>query len=233
MSSDLTAVWGLAATAMLNPSLVAATTAMLFLPGSQSLMLGYLLGAYTTSIGVGLVLVFSLQGSSFASASKHTISPTENIALGAILLAVAFVLATGRDEPVRARRRSRKEAKARAGKEKEPWSQRMLGRGSVSIAFVVGALLSFPGVSYLAALSRIAGADLGTLSTVLLVIGFCIAQLLVLEVVLLGSTLAPERTQRGLESARAWVGRRGRRVVVVVAVGLGVVLVLRGIVNAW
>jgi hypothetical protein len=231
MSSDLAPVAGLAVTAMLNPSLVAATTAMLFLPGAQSLMLGYLLGAYTTSITVGLLVAFSLQGSSFAVASRQTISPAENIVLGVILLLVAFVLSTGRDEAVRARRRSRKEAKARA--HKEPWSQRMLGRGSVSIAFVVGALLSFPGVSYLAALSRIARAELGTLSTVLLVVGFCIAQVLLLEVVLLGTTLAPARTQRGLETARAWVSRRGRRVGVVIAASLGVVLVVRGVVNAW
>jgi hypothetical protein len=71
------------------------------------------------------------------------------------------------------------------------------------------------------------------LSTVLLVVGFCIAQVLLLEVVLLGTTLAPARTQRGLETARAWVSRRGRRVGVVIAASLGVVLVVRGVVNAW
>jgi len=52
ISSELPGVAGLAVTAMLNPSLVAATTAMLLLPNPESLMLGYLLGAYTTSITV-------------------------------------------------------------------------------------------------------------------------------------------------------------------------------------
>ena len=70
-------------------------------------MLGYLLGAYLTSITVGLVLVFSLQGSSFASTAQHTVSPAEDIVVGAILLVVAFVLATGRDAPIRERWRAR------------------------------------------------------------------------------------------------------------------------------
>ena len=37
-------------TASINPTLVAATTVMLLLPSPKKLMLGYLLGAYTTSI---------------------------------------------------------------------------------------------------------------------------------------------------------------------------------------
>jgi len=110
ISSELPGVAGLALLAMLNPSLMAATTAMLLLPNPKSLMLGYLLGAYATSITVGLVLVFSLKGSTFASTAKHTISPTEDIALGAIMLLVGLVLATGRDAPLRERRQRRKPA---------------------------------------------------------------------------------------------------------------------------
>jgi Sap, sulfolipid-1-addressing protein len=233
VSSDLTAVAGLAVTAMLNPSLLAATTAMLLLAQPRDLMLGYLLGAYLTSITVGLVLVFSLRGSSFASAAKHTVSPAEDIAVGAILLLVAFVLATGRDAPIRERRRSRREAKARAGKAKEPWSQRMLGRGSTGIAFAVGALLSFPGVSYLSALARIAKVDPGTTATVLLVVGFCLVQLLLLEGPLLGYTFAPQRTRSAIASFRAWVGRRGRSAAAIAAATLGAILIVRGLVGAW
>jgi hypothetical protein len=48
------------------------------------LMLGYLLAAYTTSIAVGLQIVFTLHGSSVESTSKHTIGAT---AIGVILLA--------------------------------------------------------------------------------------------------------------------------------------------------
>ena len=46
----------------------------------------------------------------------------------------------------------------------------MLGRGSARVTFVVGVLLSFPGVSYLAALDRIAKLDVAAPVTVLLVL---------------------------------------------------------------
>jgi hypothetical protein len=232
MGSDLTVLLGLVVLAMLNPSLVAATTVMMLLPDAKRLMLGYLLGAYITSITVGLALVFSLQGSSFANAARRTISPAEDIAVGAILFLVAFVLRTGRDAPVRDRRQRRKEAKAAAGKAQDPWTQRMLGRGSAGIAFGVGAVLSFPGISYLTALARIAKVDPGTLPTVLLVVGFCLTQLLPLELPLLGYALAPERTQRAVASFRAWLGRRGRSAAVIAAGALGLILIVRGVAGA-
>jgi hypothetical protein len=214
---------------MLNPSLVAATTVMLLLPNPKWLMLGYLLGAYTTGIGVGLAIVFSLQGSPFASTAKRTISPAEDLVVGAILLLVALVLATERDAPVRERRQRRKEAKARTKPAKEPWPQRMLGSGSVRIAFAVGLLLSFPGASYLTALARIAKVNPGTAPTVLLVVGFCLIQLAPLELPLLGYAFAPERTPRAVASFRSWLRLRGRRLAVIVAAALGVLLILRGV----
>jgi hypothetical protein len=233
MSSDLGVVLGLALLAMLNPSLVAATTVMLLLPRPKFLMLGYLLGAYTTAITVGLVIVFTLEGSSFASTAKRTVSPSEQIAVGAILLLVAFVLQTGRDAPVRERRRRRREDKSRASEAREPWSERMLGRGSTAVAFAVGGLLSFPGVSYLTALVRIAKVGPGTVPTVLLVVGFCLIQLIPLELPLLGYAFAPERTERAIASFRAWLVRRGRRVATIAAFALGIILIVRGVVGAW
>lgn len=218
---------------MLNPSLVAATAVMLLVPRSKSLMLSYLLGAYTTAITVGLVIVFTLQGSSFADTAKRTVSPSEQIAVGAILLLVAFILQTKRDAPARERRRRRKEAKARAREAREPWAERMLGRGSTAVAFAVGALLSFPGVSYLTALGRIAKVGLGTVPTVLLVVGFCLIQLIPLELPLLGYAFAPERTERAIASFRAWLVRRRRRVATIAALALGIILIVRGVVGAW
>ena len=77
----------LSLTASLNPTLVAATTVMLLLPSPKKLMLGYLLGAYMTSITLGLVIVFSLSNSSASNTTENTISPAVDIALGAIALA--------------------------------------------------------------------------------------------------------------------------------------------------
>jgi hypothetical protein len=221
--------------AMFNPSLLAALTVMLLLPSPKRLMLGYLLGAYLSSITLGLVIVFSLKDSSAIGTAKHTISPLEDSAVGLILLAIAFVLRTGRDQPLRERRRKKKDAKLktreRAGKPSESMPMRMLGKGDPRVTFVVGAALSFPGVSYLTALVKMTKLNAGTAPTVLLVVGFCLVQQLLLELPLLGYVFAPERTQDRVTRFKAWMGRSGRSAAVIGAVALGVLLIGRGLVG--
>ncbi len=229
MSSDLVDIFALSLFAMFNPTLLAAVTVMLLLENPKRLMLGYLLGAYTTSITLGLAIVFSLQDSSFESTSRSTISPAEDIAVGLILLLVAYVLGTGRDEPLRERRQRRKEKKAEGSEPKEPWVQRMLGRGSPRITFVVGLLLSFPGVSYLDALSHMADLDPGVVPTVLLVLFFCLMQQIFLELPLLGYVFAPDKTQDRVVRFRSWIDANGRRAAVIGAAVLGVLLIIRGL----
>ena len=56
---------------MFNPTLLAAVTVMMLLPGTKRLMFGYLLGAYFTSITLGLLIVFSLNDSSSTSTAKR------------------------------------------------------------------------------------------------------------------------------------------------------------------
>jgi hypothetical protein len=228
--SDLGSILGLALLAMLNPTLLAAVTLMLLLPSPKKLMLGYLLGAYITSISVGLVIVFALHDSNSVG-GKHTIGPIEDIVVGSLLLLVAFVLGTDRDHGLRERRARRKSAKLAksGGEEKQPLPIRLLGRGSPRISFVVGLLLSFPGVSYLVGLGRIDGLDAAAVPTALLVIVFCLIQQTLLEVPLIGYALAPERTQLAVDGFRAWLARNGRRAGIVVAAAIGALAILHGI----
>src|SRR5947209_15114446 len=139
----------LSLTASLNPTLVAATTVMLLLDRPVRLMMGYLLGAYLTSITLGLVIVFSLSGSSTTNTTRKTLSPAVDIALGAIALVLAYVVHTGRVAGARERRREKKQAKPDTG---PPRWQRELSKGTARTTFVVGALLTLPGASYLAGL---------------------------------------------------------------------------------
>lgn len=229
--SDLGEIFLLGLLAMFNPTLLAAVTVMLLMPSPKRLMFGYLMGAYLTSMTLGLVIVFALEDSGFASTSKATISPAEDIVVGLLLSVVAFVLATDRDQGLRerkARRKSEKLAK-NGGEEKEALPMRLLGRGSPRISFVVGLLLSFPGVSYLAALSRIDQLNVAAVPTALLVIGFCLMQQTILEVPLAGYFVAPERTQDAVNGFRAWLGRNGRRAGITVAAVLGALLIVRGV----
>jgi hypothetical protein len=225
---DLGSILVLALFAMLTPSLLAAVTVMLLLPNPKRLMLGYLLGAYTTSITLGLLIVFSLHGSDGAETARHTVGPGQDIVLGLLALLVAFVLRSDRDAPLRRRQQRRKQAREAKQGAKESWPERMLGRGSARLTFVVGVALTLPGVSYLTALDRMAKLDAGTAATVLMVVGFCLVQQLLLEVPLLGYAFAPERTRDAVARFRAWLARNGRQAGIVLAAGIGAALVLRG-----
>jgi hypothetical protein len=229
--SDPVQIFLLSLLAMFNPTLLAAVTLMLLLPSPKRLMLGYLLGAYTASISVGLAIVFALQDSSFADTSRSTLSPVEDVVVGALLLLVAAVLGTDRDRPLRERRERRRERKRESNgdEEKEALPMRLLGRGSPRIAFVVGLLLSFPGVSYLTGLTHIHRLDLSALPTALIVIAFCLVQQMLLEVPLAGYFLAPERTEAAVKGFRAWLARNGRQAGIVVAAVLGALVLIRGI----
>ena len=161
-------VVGLAFVSALNPSLVAATTIMLLLPRPRRLMLGYWFGSLLTSLTLGLVIVFALEGSGFEKSAKHTVHPAITLTLAGLLLLVVLVLATGRDKPFEERRRTRKEDKKPARWER--WMQ----KGDSRVTFVIGVLLSFPGAAYLVALDRLGKLHYSTFATVLVVIGYCI-----------------------------------------------------------
>ncbi len=159
----------LALVAALNPTLVAASTVMMLLANPGRLMLGYLLGAVMTSVTLGLVIVFSLEGSDAVSTTQNTLSPVATIALGAIALTAAFVLGTGRYQSAAERRRARRDAKHAKG---PPRWQQALGKGSARITFAVGAMLTLPGGAYLAGLGRIHKLDYSTAETVAAVVAF-------------------------------------------------------------
>src|SRR5690349_2018111 len=155
--------------ASFNPTLVAATTVMLLLDRPARLMLGYLLGAYLTSITLGLVIVFSASNSSTTNTTQNTLSPAVDIAFGALALAAAWVVRSGRQERFRERRQARKAGTPDKG---PPRWQRELSKGSARTTFLVGMVLTLPGASYLAGLDEIHKLNYSTTTTVLIVIGF-------------------------------------------------------------
>jgi len=218
----------LSLTASLNPTLVAATTVMLLLDKPAKLMIGYLLGAYITSITLGLVIVFSFSGSSTTNTTQNTISPAVDIGLGAVALAIAFVFYTGRANRVRERRRARK---AEKGDKDPPRWQRELSKGSPRTTFVVGALLTLPGASYLAGLDEIHKLHYSTAVTVLVVVGFNLVMLWLLEVPLAAFLLSPEWTPHAIERAKVWVSRHAHMFVVRGSAAIGVLLIIKGIIG--
>jgi Sap, sulfolipid-1-addressing protein len=200
---------------------------MLVLPNPRRLLLGYLLGAMMTSVTLGLLIVFSLDGSSaLTSTAKNTVNPVFDLVLGGLVLVIAFVVGTGRDT----RRRARSERKRAAKADKGPprWKQ-ALGAGGARTTFVIGALLTLPGTSYLAALSATAKQDLSDVATVLTVLGINVIMLALLEIPLIGYTLSPEKTAAMVERLGAWLSRDGGKIALVVVVVIALALIARGI----
>jgi len=211
-------------TAALNPTLLTVTTVMLLLPNPKRLMLGYLLGAYTTSITVGLAIEYWLRNSGVVSTTKRTVSPAIDVTLGLLALLVAAVIGTGRLASAKEKRKSKR---VDAPKKTPRW-QRTLSKGSARDTFVIGILLSFPGASYLAALTELDKQNLAAVWVVLTVIAVTLIMLLLLEIPLISFVVAPAWTPVAIDRFKGWFARNGAQVAVIGATLIGVALILRG-----
>jgi hypothetical protein len=99
------------------------------------------------------------------------------------------------------------------------------------VTFVAGAMLSFPGVAYLAALDHIHKLNAPAVVAVLLTLFFCLMQQIFLEAPLFGYVFSPDRTQRAVTGFRAWLGRSGRTAGVIGACTIGALLIARGLIT--
>lgn len=215
-----------------NASLLAAVTVMLFLPSPKRLLLGYLAGALLASLATGFVIVFVVHDSSATSSAENTISPAIDVVLGLLALMIAYVLRGGHDQRLKERRQQKKRDEGKEEVEKGPSKvEQLLGRGSARVTFALGVVLTLPGVSYLAALHDLQELGYGTAGEILVILGFNVMLLLLLEIPLVGYFVAPERTVVEVQRFRAWLSRSGRRMAIIGAAGIGAFLVVRGVIE--
>jgi Sap-like sulfolipid-1-addressing protein len=215
-----------ALTAALNPTLLTATTVMLLIPNPKRLMLGYLAGALTTGVVLGVAIVEWLSDSGAVSESKHTVAPGIDLALGLIALVAAYVVQSGRVERRRARRREKRGDKPK----KVPRWQEALSGGSARATYLVGLLLSFPGASYLASLTEVSKLKLNVPEVVLTVLALNAVMLVLLELPLISFAVAPEWTSAAIERFKAWLAQHGGKALVIGLTVIGALLIVRGIV---
>ncbi len=223
-------IFALALFAAIYPTLLACVVVILLLPKPERLLLGFWLGAMTMSVTCGLIVVFALGGSSGAtSTTKHTISPIVEIILGAILVVLALVFFSGRDQRYDARVRRRHEKQAAKPPSK---LMRRLQRGTPRTTFVVGAvIIGIPGVSYLTAMGLLARQHLSTFAAVLVVLAWNVIMLLLLEVPIAAYALAPERTAKQVEGFKSWLTRDEGRIAYWCALIAGAALLAIGVVH--
>jgi hypothetical protein len=151
-----------------------------------------------------------------------------DLALGGLLLVLAFVIRPGRETGRLADRRRRREEKKQD--KKTPKWQQTLSKGSARTTFVVGALLTLPGASYLIGLHKIADSDPSTIAAIGAVLLFNVIMLALLEVPLIGYTFAPDWTPRAVDRFKGWFSRNARRLGFRAALVIGVLLIVRGLV---
>jgi Sap, sulfolipid-1-addressing protein len=217
-----------ALSAALNPTLLTATTVMLLLEQPKRLMLGYWLGAMTTGVVVGSAIVFAMS-SSGRSTTQHQVAPGIDFAVGGILLLASFAVRR-RSAPDALEERAAK----RAGKTKKTpkWQQKLSG-GTARTTFVIGLLLSFPGASYLASLDAIHRQGLSTAGVIATVIAVNLVMLVLLEVPLVGYTLAPDWTTVTVERFKDWLARNGAKALANTLAVLGAALLVRAILEIF
>ncbi len=219
----------LALLAAANPTLLAVTTVMLLLPHPERLMLGYWFGAMFTSVTLGLVIVFALEGSSVVGTTKRTLSPVADFVLAGIMLTCAALLLRSRGN--REQPREKKGAKKRRQTDQPPKWQQAIGKGNAKTSFVIGALLTLPGATYLAGLTAISKQHYATAVTVVIVIAFNLVQLLLIEIPILAFKIAPTETPIRIEQAKEWARMHGREYGAWGLVVLGAALVAKGLIE--
>jgi Sap, sulfolipid-1-addressing protein len=213
--------------AAIYPTLVAATVVMMVLPKADELMLGFWLGAMITSVALGLAIVFALHGSKAVSTARHTVSPAVDLAVAVLLVLAAVALAKGEDK----RLREKHDARQPSEDKKPPKWQQKLREGNPWHTFVVGIVLSFPGVWYLAALDRLNKLHYSTVTEIVVVIGFCLVQLALIEIPMLAFKVWPKETPIAIDNAKASASRHGRQWAVWGLAIIAGLLVIRGVIG--
>ena len=217
--------------AVVDPVIAGAAAVMLLLPEPKRLMLGFVVGALATSIPLGLVIVFALQGGtdSTTKTTKHTVDPVVDIAVGIVFLLFATIVATGVWDRWRERRKERKGPQKPKGPSR---MQRELSSGSPRLTFAAGAVYELmPSVIYLAVMHNIVKLNASTLGSVLLVALICVAQIGLILVPLVSFAVAPTWTPKALAAAKAWFSRDARKIAVVALTIVGAWLLGRGVIT--
>jgi hypothetical protein len=220
----------LAIDAALYPTLLAAVVVLLGQPRRFVLLSAYLAGGLIISIAVGLAIVAVFHGSNAVDTSRSGLSWGADLVVGTLALLLALGLSLHADQLVRAGRRRRRSSTP--GVHHEPWTQRILGRGSVPVVFTAALALNLPGAAYLIALKDIAAGEHPTGVVVALVVLFNAIMFTLAEIAWLGLVLAPDRTDGLIGRLNRALTQNSRTIAITLSAALGAFLVARGIAHS-
>jgi MFS family permease len=217
----------LALYAAVYPALLAAVGILLASPRRTRLLTAFLVAGMAMSVGCGIGIVLLIHGSGAVSHQGSGWSWGTDVAVGVLALLVALALATHGWRRLRARRAGPEPAERR-----DPWTQRLLGRGSVPIVVVASIVLNLPGAVYLVALKDIAAGHHSAPVDLALVVGFNVIMFALAEIPWVGLMVAPERTDRLVKRAMEFLGVHGTKLATALCLVVGVHLIVRGLIRS-
>jgi hypothetical protein len=210
------------------PTLIVIVVLALRVSQPVRVLLWFLIGGLLTTIGIGIAIVFALQGASFMNGSSPTNDPAIYISMGLLSLLAAFVLL---NRTARHDANAVREAPATSGK--PPLTQRAVESGA-PVAFAAGVVLNIvPGTLPFVALKDIAQLDAGNGAKVVTIIVFYVIMFAFVEIPVVAFLFAPDRTTSAVNTFNSWLKRNGRRVGAYVLAAVGLYLLIRGIVDLF
>ena len=217
----------LALDAALYPTLLAVVVILLRQPRRVRLLSTYLATGLIVSVGVGLALVFVLEG--VLTKGHHQADPIIDLTVGGLALLLAVALATHVDARLAARRAKSAQPAEATTQKGEPVMQRLLARQSTPIVALAAVVINLPGAVYIVALKDVAKQHYPTATAILLVVAFNLFMFALAEGPLAGLILKPDGVETIVLRANGWLSRNGRRIAIVLCLVVSGFLIVRGI----
>jgi hypothetical protein len=207
----------LALAASIYPPAVAAVIALGRGAEVRSRVFAFVLAAGLVTYAVGALILYALVELG-ATGSRHlTPGAAVDLALGVLLMLLALRLHRRRPDPATA------PASSGPSRIKRYLESRRL-------AFVLGlTLYVLPSPIYIGAVKAIADANLSTSGELASLVGVVAVMLWMVELPMLMLLVVPDRAASTLERINLWFTRHGRSLAIVVAAGVGVYLIVKGL----
>jgi Sap, sulfolipid-1-addressing protein len=221
--------------AAIYPTLLAAVGVLLAHPRRRQLMSVFLFAGLGVSVGCGIAIVLLVHGSGAVKHKNSGWSWGTDVTVGSLLLLLALGIATHAWQRLQRRRAARRLARRGAPESaaaKEPWSQRLLAKGSLPIVLIAAIVINVPGAVYLVALKDIAAGRHSVAVEVVLVLAFNLIMFVLAEAPWVGLMLAPERTVSLVDRANRFLLAHMHQFALAVSTIAGLHLVIRGLVHA-
>jgi hypothetical protein len=210
----------LAFAASIYPPALAAVIALGRGPALRSRVFVFVGAAFLTTYAIGAAMLFLLEELGATSTADRSASAGLDLALGIVLIALAFRLQSKRPEHHDASAEAQKPSRI----DRYLRSRRLAALLGVTLYIV-------PSPIYVGAVKAIADAKLSRASELLDLVTIVAMMLWLVELPMLLLLIAPKRAERALDHTNRWFAAHGRTLAVIAAAAAGVFLAVKGLVT--